>query len=115
MDTVEDILQATSAGDSARLSQLLGRDATLASSYGNDGWTPLHLAAFYGHCQIVEALLEAGASLNARSRNFMDNLPLHTAVAGKRADLVRMLLARGAGVNSRQDGGWTPLHEAAQT
>jgi ankyrin repeat protein len=39
---------------------------------------------------------------------------LHAAAAGKHRAIVDLLLAAGADVNARQEGGWVPLHEAAQ-
>ncbi len=115
MHSTDDILDAATSGDLARTRELLQARSDSVNLYGDDGWTPLHLAAFFGHKQVAEALLASGADLHARSRNFMDNMPLHTAVAGKRRDIVEMLLAMGADVNARQDGGWTPLHEAAMS
>ena len=48
-----------------------------------DGWTPLHLAAFFGQLEAARLLLEAGADVHAVSRNGLTNTPLHAATAGK--------------------------------
>ena len=29
-----------------------------------DGWSPLHIASFFGHLDIVRALIEAGANIS---------------------------------------------------
>ena len=109
-----DVFSASVAGNAERLSELLAHDLSLATSYSADGWTPLHLAAFFGSRGAAEALIAAGANSNARSRNVMQNAPLHAAAAGKSLEVARMLLANGADVNAMQEGGWTALHAAAQ-
>lgn len=35
----------------------------------NDGWTPLHVATFWGHQRAIEILLEQGADVNAKTNN----------------------------------------------
>ena len=58
-----------------------------SAGFAYDGWTPLHLAAFFGHLDAAARLLEAGASLAAVSRNSLTNTPLHAAVAGGRVEV----------------------------
>lgn len=109
-----DIFAACMAGDKERVSKLLDGNPDLIGAYSNDGWTPLHLACFFGQPTIAEALIARGAEVSARSRNAAKNTPLHAAVAGRNAEAVRALLEHGADVNARQEGGWTALHSASQ-
>jgi ankyrin repeat protein len=109
-----DMFAACMAGARERAAELIGREPELVKAYSHDGWTPLHLACFFGHPALVETLIAQGAEVNARSRNGMQNTPLHAAAAGRNRDAVRMLLEHGAEVNSRQEGGWTALHAASQ-
>jgi ankyrin repeat protein len=87
----------------------------LLESHSGDGWTPLHLAAFFGASDLAEALLKKGAEIDSRSTNNMQNTPLHAAVAGKRGEMVKFLLEHGADANARQSGGWSALQGAAQS
>jgi ankyrin repeat protein len=83
-------------------------------THDQDGWTPLHLAAFHGAADEVAALLATGASPHALSRNALANTPLHAAIAGAGDDrVVRALLAGGAAAGIRAALGVTPLHLAA--
>ncbi|MFG6495015.1 ankyrin repeat domain-containing protein [Fictibacillus sp. UD] len=82
----------------------------------NDGWSPLHLAAHFGHIDIVRLLLEQGADVHVKSGNNMANTPLHAAAANmkNRQEMIGLLLSYGADINEQQSGGWTVLHQAAQ-
>ncbi len=109
-----DIFAAILAGRRERVAELLKQDPALLVSHSHDGWTPLHLAAFFGFSEIASDLLAAGADVKARSTNPMQNTPLHAAIAGNSLTVTRELLEHGAEVNASQHGGWTPLHGAAQ-
>jgi ankyrin repeat protein len=109
-----DLFTAAAAGDAGRVFTFLGDDPAAIHSHSSDGWTPLHLAAFFGHSELAAGLIERGAAVDARSTNAMVNTPLHAAVAGGHVEVVRLLLERGAKVNASQHGGWTALHGAAQ-
>jgi len=110
-----DVFTASMAGFRDRVRDLLDADSTLIANYSVDGWTPLHLAAFFGQPSVVELLMSRGADVNARSRNAAGNTPLHAATAGRNRDAVRLLLEHGADVNARQEGGFAALHSAAQS
>lgn len=114
LDPDLDVFNACVAGRvSAVLDQVRGHPELL-EAHSTDGWTPLHLAAFFGHPDLAKALLDQGAQVDSRSTNAMKNTPLHAAAAGGYTELVELLAKRGADVNARQDGGWTALHSAAQ-
>lgn len=122
--TVVDTLVEAGAPLDVFAASALGRidalDAAIASYPGSvatfayDGWTPLHLAAFFGEVAAVERLLAAGADMAAESRNSLRNTPLHAAVAGGHVEAAELLIARGAPVNVADAGGHTPLHIAAE-
>lgn len=110
-----DVFDACVAGLAPVVLSAADENKKLLESYSSDGWTVLHLAAFFGHPELAAQLLERGAEVNSRSTNSMKNTPLHAAVAGRKAAVVRVLLEHGADANAQQEGGWTALHGAAQS
>jgi ankyrin repeat protein len=93
---------------------LLDAEPALAQAYADDGFQPLGLAAFFGHADVVNLLLERGAPVNAASRNAQRVMPLHSAVAGQHLAVAQALVAAGADVNATQTDDFTPLQGAAQ-
>ena len=79
-----------------------------------DGFTALHFAGFFGKAEAARTLIDAGAMVDAVSRNEMRVQPLHSAAAGRHIEVCRLLIASGADVNATQQHGFTPLHAAAQ-
>ncbi|XP_061834150.2 oxysterol-binding protein-related protein 1 isoform X2 [Nerophis lumbriciformis] len=63
-------------------------------SKSNLGWTPLHLASYFGHANVVEELLKAGADVNLP--NNIGDTPLHKAAFTGRKEVVMLLLHYGA-------------------
>ncbi|HZQ24686.1 MAG TPA: ankyrin repeat domain-containing protein [Terriglobales bacterium] len=109
-----DIFEAAGLGETRRVDELLRADPSLVRGWSPDGFTALHLAAFFSHPETARALVEAGSDVNVASRNGMQVAPLHSAAAGHNFATVRILLEHGADPNARQHGGWTPIHAAAQ-
>jgi uncharacterized protein len=108
-----DLFEAATVGDIGRLQELLQEEPEAAEVWSPDGFTPLHLASFFGQPDAVSLLLEAGAEPRSVSRNPMSLTALNSAVAARQRDIVAMLLDSGADPNAAQVGGWTPLHSAA--
>ena len=73
--------------------------------------TPLHLAAIFGTVDAVNALITAGADVNATSMK--DVTPLHMAAELGTAKAVNALINAGADIHSRTHTNATPLHLAA--
>jgi uncharacterized protein len=109
-----DVFDAAAIGGVDRVRELLEREPELVSAFSADGFTPLHLAAFFGHLDVAQLLVERGADIEAVARNPMQVMPLHSAAAGRHLEIARLLVGRGADVNAAQERGFTPLHAAAQ-
>jgi ankyrin repeat protein len=113
-----DLWDAAIAGDSGAAGTALSADPALVRSESPDGFTALHLAAFFGHPETVGLLIERGAPVDAWTSNTFHNQPLHAAVAGSdpatRLAIARLLLDAGAAPGTQQSDGSTPLMAAAQ-
>src|SRR5208282_6605082 len=77
------VFAAAILGDTEQLTELLAANRSLVGLLSNDGWTPLHLAAFFGKTEAARLLLNKGAIVTARSTNQMENMPLHAAAASR--------------------------------
>ena len=109
-----DVFDAAALGRTGRLREVLAAQPDLVGAFSADGFTPLHLAAFFGQAETARALIHAGAGINVVSHNEMKVMPLHSAAAARRDEVARMLIEAGADVNATQRHGYTPLHAAAQ-
>ena len=77
---------------------------------GNDGRTPLHAAAHFGHAKLAEALLAEKVDTEIRCEH---RTALHFAAKSDKAVVLRKLLQAGAKINPRDLNNLTPLDLAA--
>eukprot|EP00002_Diphylleia_rotans_P030573 TRINITY_DN6294_c0_g1_i5.p1 TRINITY_DN6294_c0_g1~~TRINITY_DN6294_c0_g1_i5.p1 ORF type:complete len:554 (-),score=79.72 TRINITY_DN6294_c0_g1_i5:682-2343(-) len=73
-----------------------------------NGWSPLHFAAFHGFDALARLLCEHGASIKATTKR--GETPLHGASVNGHEKCVDLLLSAGSDVNSTDSWGGTPLH-----
>ena len=109
-----DVFESAAFGDLDRLSELLATDPDLVNATSGDGFTPLHLAAFFGQTDAVRLLLARGAEPDVRGQGWMTGTALSAAAAGGHTAIVVLLLEVGVDPNVQQAQGFTPLHAAAQ-
>ena len=108
-----DVFEAATFGDLDRLAVLLAADPSLTGRRTGDGFTALHLAAFFGQDDAVRLLLTRGVDPDARGTGWMTGTPLNSAASARHPTAVELLLDAGADPDAVQRGGWTPLHSAA--
>ncbi|KAL8667458.1 MAG: hypothetical protein Q9202_000674 [Teloschistes flavicans] len=96
---------------------LLGAKTDLEAK-DKDGRTALLWAAATGKESLAKLLLsgETENIADIHATNYRGKTALHLAVENKtnRIPLIKLLLGNGANVHAKSDGGWTPLHNAAE-
>lgn len=78
---------------------------------GENGWTPLMVAAFNGNENMARLLIEKGANIHIQDN--AGYAPLHWAAFNGFKDVTATLLRLGANPNISNRFGWTPLLQAA--
>ena len=94
----------------AAVELLIAHGANVNQVTGVGGMTPLHMSARRGTTSIAEALLDAGADIEARDKN--GETPLRRAVNCGQERMVELLLDRGANPRSKDKKGRTPIDAA---
>src|ERR1039458_10864547 len=91
-DTPEmEIHDATWAGDLEKVKTLLKNNSNLVFSKDENGFTPLHVAAFNGHKNVAELLLANEAGVNTNENH--GATPLYLAAQQGHKNLAALLLA----------------------
>ena len=82
-------------------------------SQNRKGWfaTPISIAAYHGHRECLESLLDAGFDVNYAVDGAA--IPLYIATQRRHVACVELLAQRGADRNAVIERGWTPLSIAA--
>ncbi len=111
--------EAAAIGDSDRVRAALEKDPLLLDTDSPEGFTPLALAAHFGHLDVMRLLIDRGADVNRVATHRLAVTPLHAALFGRQVDAALLLIEGGADATLARGGsgwkraGWTPLHYAA--
>ncbi|KAI5363898.1 Putative Dilute domain, ankyrin repeat-containing domain superfamily [Septoria linicola] len=104
------LFMAASNGDSARVQRLVrGEASNLIEINGVDaeGTPPLVYASCFGHREVVQALLDAGATVDTQDKNQWT--ALMWAITNSHKDIAKVLLDHGASTDVKSSSGRTPL------
>lgn len=114
------IITATSDGDIRLVQHYLGIDDENQNVHkfvdvnccNHSGYNPLHVAAMYGHIDIVKLLIGYGADINSMT-NSEQYTALHLAVQNKKSEIVDVLLnSQKCDLNKQDNFGNSALHYA---
>ena len=96
-----------------KYAHILGLESLGARIEGRDylSWTPLHWASWRGHLASLDALLDCGADVNAKTLD--GNASIILAVANNSHDCVQRLIRAGADCSVVRESQWNVLHYAA--
>ncbi len=107
----ETLLRTAYEGDAEKTRFWLEKGAPV-DARNADNQTPLYLAACKNHADVVAALIDAGADLNARDSIFEDTPLIALSHSDHHATIVRYLIAAGADVNAKNKKDDTALQTA---
>ncbi len=115
-DRVENVAlhSAMETGSVEIVRLLLAAPGINVNTRGEEGFTPLHLAATLGNIAIINLLLDAGADINARSDEDQTPLMLIAEAEGDASRMVSLMLQRGANPLIEDNEGKSALWYAIQ-
>ncbi|XP_022626025.1 ankyrin repeat domain-containing protein 6 isoform X3 [Seriola dumerili] len=105
----ERLLVASHKGQADNVVQLINKGAKVAvTKYGR---SPLHLAAYKGHIEVVRILLKAGCDLDIQDDG--EQTALHRAAVVGNSDVISALIQEGCALDRQDKDGNTALHEVS--
>ncbi|WCJ20601.1 Ankyrin repeat family protein [Euphorbia peplus] len=108
----EEVHAAARSGDLNGVESILSSKPLLVNSRDRHSRTPLHLAAWSGHADVVSYLCQNKADVGAAAMDDMG--AIHFAAQKGHLEIVKTLVSSGVSVKSCTRKGLTPLHFAAQ-
>ncbi|XP_026782073.3 ankyrin repeat and SAM domain-containing protein 3 isoform X1 [Pangasianodon hypophthalmus] len=113
LDVPLDLHTACSIGQYDVVAECIRRGKVDVDGRNLGGWTPLMYAAYIGHDNIVNLLLESGVSVNANTAKGLT--PLMLAASCGNESIAYFLLQQGAELERKDGRGWTALLHSTST
>jgi len=111
MNQPNELLIAAKQGDLDIVKNLIEQNNARIQCKDTGGNTPLSLAAYNGHLEVVKYLQSKGSEINIRDNE--GDTPLSLAAFNGHLEVVKYLEMKGSDVNHRGNYGHTPLFLAA--
>ncbi|KAK2635076.1 hypothetical protein Ddye_029868 [Dipteronia dyeriana] len=108
----EELHAAARSGDLKAVQTILSSNPLSVNSRDKHSRTPLHLAAWSGHTEVVSYLCKQKADVGAAAMDDMG--AIHFASQKGHLEVVRVLISSGASFKAFTRKGMTPLHFAVQ-
>ncbi|XP_037546745.1 ankyrin repeat and SAM domain-containing protein 3 [Nematolebias whitei] len=108
-----DLHTACSIGQYDVVAECIKRGEVNLDGKNIGGWSPLMYAAYIGHDNIVNLLLEAGVNVNATTAKGLT--PLMLAASCGNESIAYFLLQQGADLELKDSRGWTALFHCTST
>nr|XP_015215494.1 PREDICTED: ankyrin repeat and SAM domain-containing protein 3 isoform X1 [Lepisosteus oculatus]XP_015215495.1 PREDICTED: ankyrin repeat and SAM domain-containing protein 3 isoform X1 [Lepisosteus oculatus]XP_015215496.1 PREDICTED: ankyrin repeat and SAM domain-containing protein 3 isoform X1 [Lepisosteus oculatus] len=113
LDVSLDLHTACSIGQYDVVAESISRREVDLNGKNRGGWTPLMYAAYIGHDNIANLLLEAGVRVNATTAK--GQTPLMLAASCGNESIAYFLLQQGAELEQKDRRGWTALFHCTST
>ena len=108
--TIDELYGAARNGNIDAVKRYLADSVDINAGDTKFGVTPLCWAAFSGHAEIIELLIESGADVNAKNRDA--GTALHGAAFLGQAEAAALLIQNGADTHAKHESGDTPMDSA---
>jgi len=111
---VDMLVAAIKLGQSEQAKSLMAQFPEALDEFDTqDGATPVHWAALFGHVDLLQAFIAAGARVDVTIKS-TGMQPLHWAATKGHVEIIKLLLARGVNINEVDIKKTTALLIAAQ-
>ena len=79
------------------------------NEFDGKGYTKLFLAVYNGDKETVKQLIDSGANVNLRNKQYIKSLPIIIAGQVKDPEIIQMLINAGAKINVKNNDGLSPM------